>query len=382
MTEKTAGQRKRLARRKFLKGGAIAAGAAAATVAFPQVSRAQTITLKMQSSWPATEIFQDMARQYVERVEKMAGGRLKIDLLAAGAVVPAFGIQDAVHKGILDGGHHVAAYWYSKNKAASLFGTAPTFGGDATQLLAWIHYGGGKELYRELIEDILKLNIVGFFCLPMPTQPFGWFKKEVASLNDIKGLKYRTVGLATEIQQSIGMSVVQLPGGEIIPALEKGTIDAFEFNNPSSDKRFGAHNVAKQYIMGSYHQAVECFEIVYNKDKFKSLPADLQAILEYAAEAANTANYGFALNEYSKDLQSLINESGVKVSRMPREIGQAQLQAWDKALEKFSADPFFKKVVESQRAWAERVGYYHHINTADYRAAYEHFFPGKLPKEV
>jgi TRAP-type mannitol/chloroaromatic compound transport system substrate-binding protein len=369
-------QDKTVNRRKFLKGGAVAATAA---VAFPQVSRAQTNTLRMQSGWPATEMFQDMARQYVERVEKMSGGRLKIDLLAAGAVVKAFQVQDAVNAGTLDGGHHVAAYWYGKNKAASLFGTAPVFGTDAGQILAWIQYGGGKELYKELITN-MGLNMVGFFAFPMPAQPLGWFKKEIKGLADLQGLKYRTVGLATEIMTSVGLSVVSLPGGEIIPALEKGAIEAFEFNNPSSDRRFGAPDVANRYILGSYHQAAEFFEILFNKTKFDSLSPELQAILEYAAEAANTANYNLAMSEYSKDLQWMINEKKITVTRAPKDILQAQLKGWDAALKKFSdADPFFKKVVESQKAWAERVGFYHHMNQADYRAAYDHFFPGKLP---
>jgi TRAP-type mannitol/chloroaromatic compound transport system substrate-binding protein len=378
MSENESKQEKSVNRRKFLKGGAVAATAAAATVAFPQVSRAQTVTLKMQSGWPATEMFQDMARQYVERVEKMSGGRLKIDLLAAGAVVKAFQVQDGVNAGTLDGGHHVSAYWYSKNKAASLFGTAPVFGTDAAQIIAWVQYGGGKELYKELVSS-MGLNVVGFFCMPMPTQPFGWFKKEIKGLADVQGLKYRTVGLATEIMTTVGMSVVSLPGGEIIPALEKGAIEAFEFNNPSSDRRFGAPDVANRYMLGSYHQAAEFFEIIFNKTKFESLAPELQAILEYGAEAANTANYNLAMSEYSKDLEWMIKEKKITVVRTPKEIMDAQLKGWDAALKKFSdADPFFKKVVDSQRAWAERVGFYHHMNSADFRAAYNHFFPGKL----
>lgn len=374
-------EKKAVDRRKFLKGGALTAGAAAAaTVAFPQISRAQTVTLKMQSSWPATDIWQEFARDYADRVQKMSGGRLKVDLLAAGAVVPAFQIQDAVHKGVLDAGHHVAAYWYSKNRVASLFGTAPVFGADAAQMLGWIHYGGGKELYRELIEDILKLNVVGFFAFPMPTQPFGWFNKEIKGLADVQGLKFRTVGLATEIMQGFGMTVQQLPAGEIAPAMEKGTIDAFEFNNPSSDRRFGAQNVAKLHYMGSYHQAMEFFEIIFNKTLFDRLPAELQAVLEYGVEAANTANYGRAMHEYSTDLQKLINEDKVNVQRTPQDVQEAMLGAWDKVIEKYSAqDPFFKKVIDSQKAWADRVGFYTFMNTADYRTAYNHYFPNKLP---
>ena len=264
-------------RRRFLKVGAGATAGAAAAVAMPQISRAQTVTLKMQGSWGAADIFNEMAQEYVKRVQDMAGGRLKIDYLNSGAVVKAFQVQDAVHKGVLDAGHTVTAYWYGKHKAASLFGTGPVFGANASQILAWIHKGGGKELYRELVQDILKLNLVGFFAMPMPTQPLGWFKREIKGPDDLKGLKYRTVGLATDIMQGMGLSVAQLPGGEIVPALERGVIEAFEYNNPTSDSRFGAQDVSKIYMMGSYHQAAEFFEIIVNKGKYESLPQEHQA---------------------------------------------------------------------------------------------------------
>ncbi|MEZ5593989.1 MAG: TRAP transporter substrate-binding protein [Gammaproteobacteria bacterium] len=363
-------------RRSFLKAGA--ATAAVASVGFPMISRAQTVTIKMQGAWGAKDIFNDMAMQYVDRVNQMSGGRLKIDYLVAGSVVQPFQVQDAVHKGVLDAGHHVTAYWYGKNKAASLFGTGPVFGTNASQILAWIQYGGGQEMYRELIQDVLGLNLVGFFCMPMPTQPLGWFKKEITSVDDMKGLKYRTVGLATDVMQAMGVNVTQLPGGEIVPALERGVIEAFEYNNPTSDSRFGAQDVSKIYMMGSYHQAAEFFEIIFNKNMFESLPEELQAILEYATEAANTANYGLAMDSYSADLQKLINEAGVKVMRTPQEVMAAQLDAWDSVLEELVKDPFFKKVVDSQRAWSERVAFYDLMNSADYRLAYEHYFPGKL----
>lgn len=370
-----------VSRRKFLKGGALAAGTAAAgTVAMPNVSRAETITLKMQSSWGASDIFQDMARQYTERCEKMAGNRLKFDLLPAGAVVKAFEVQNACHSGVLDAAHTVTAYWYGKNKAASLFGTGPVLGCDATQMLAWIQTDEGKKLYRELVQDILKLDVVGFFAMRMPTQPLGWFKREIKSADDMQGLKYRTVGLATDIMQGMGLKVTQLPGGEIVPALERGVIEAFEFNNPTSDRQFGAQNVSKIYMLGSYHQAAEFFEIIFSKKKFDGLPGEIKAILEYGAEAASTANYTMALDRYSKDLQELMSKDGVKVLRTPKSIMEAQLKSWDGVLEKLNADPFFKKVVDSQRAWADRVAFYYLTNAADYELAYNHYFPGKLSK--
>jgi TRAP-type mannitol/chloroaromatic compound transport system substrate-binding protein len=369
---------KKVNRRRFLKGGAVAAGVATTALAMPQVSRAQTLTLKMQGSWGPSSIFSDMAKQYTERVGKMSGGRLKIDYLPSGAVVKAFQVQDAVHDGVLDAAHTVTAYWYGKDKAASLFGTGPVFGANASQILAWIHYGGGKDLYRELVQDKLGLNLVGFFAMPMPTQPLGWFKKEIKSADDMQGLKYRTVGLATDIMQGMGLKVTQLPGGEIVPALERGVIEAFEFNNPTADREFGAQDVSKHYMMGSYHQAAEFFEIIFNKQRFDSLSDEQKAILEYAAEAANTANYGLAMDVYSKDLQTLINDDGVNVYRTPTSVMKAQLDSWDEVLGGLLKDEFFKKIVDSQKAWSERVAFYDIINAADYKLAYEHYFPGKL----
>ncbi len=362
-------------RRRFLKGGA-ALGAAA--VAMPNVARAAPITLKMQSSWGPNAIFQTMAQQYVDRVDAMSGGRLKIDLLPAGAVVKAFQVQDACNDGVIDAAHTVTAYWYGKDKAASLFGTGPVFGADASQVLAWIHYGGGKELYKELVQGILELNLVGFFCMPMPTQPLGWFTERITSEKQLEGLKYRTVGLATDIMQGIGVRVTQLPGGEIVPALERGVIEAFEFNNPTSDLEFGAQDVRKVYMMGSFHQAAEFFEIIFNKEKFDSLDPDLQAILEHSAEAANTSNFGLAMDSYSNSLQDLIKKHGVEVFRTPEGVMQAQLASWDEVLKELNESEYFKKVVDSQKSWSERVAFYSLMNQADYKLAFKHYFPGKI----
>ncbi len=366
-------------RRSFLKGAALTGGAVAAgAVAMPNIARAQATVLKMQSSWGASNVFQEMAQQYADRVERMSGGSLRIDLLPTDAVVKAFQVQDAVHDGVLDAAHSVTAYWYGKNKAASLFGTGPVFGANASQILAWMHYGGGQEMYNELVQEILGLDVVGFFAMPMPTQPLGWFKRHVQSADEMQGLKYRTVGLATDIMQGMGLSVTQLPGGEIVPALERGVIEAFEFNNPTSDRDFGAQDVSKHYHLGSYHQAAEFFEIIFNKGLYERLPEEQRAILEHAAEATNTANYGLAMDRYSADLQWLMNEAGVNVYRTDESIMKAQLEAWDSVLDGLMQDEFFAKVVESQKAWAERVAYYDIMNQADYKLAYNHYFPGRI----
>ena len=367
-----------VSRRSFIKVGAAAGGVAAGGLAAPAVLAQAPLVLKMQTSWPASDIWMDFARQYVERVEKMSGGRLKIDLLPAGAVVAAFQVLDAVNDGVLDAAHSVPVYWYGKNKAASLFGTGPVFGGSATTMLAWFQQGGGQEFYRELTQDIMGLNVVGHLGFPMPAQPFGWFKKEVSTVADIQGFKYRTVGLAADLLQSMGMSVAQLPGGEIVPAMERGVIDAFEFNNPSSDMRFGAQDVAKNYYLSSYHQASEAFEFLFNKDMLEDLDEDLRAILEYSVEAASTANTAIALDNYSADLVKLQTENGVTVHRTSKEILAAQLDAWDKLIVDLETDPFMKRVLDSQRAWVERVVFYEIMNAPDYALAYNHYFPGKL----
>mgnify|MGYP001354273524 CR=1 FL=1 len=362
-------------RRKFLTGAAGATGAAIA--GFPMISVAQSpIVLKMQGAWGAKDVFNEMAEEYVARVNEMAGGKMRIDYLVAGSVVKPFEVMDATSKGVIDAAHTVAVYWYGKSKVASLFGSGPINGCDANQMLAWIHRHGTK-FYDELVAK-LGLEVIAFFAMPMPTQPLGWFKKPIKGAADLKGFKYRTVGLAADLMQDMGMKVTQLPGGEIVPAMERGVIDAFEFNNPTSDRRFGAQDVAKYYYMGSYHQAMEFFEINFNKKKYNSLPKDMQAILKYAAEAASTSNFALAMDQYSTDLQELKSKDKVNVLRTPNDVFDAQIKSWDKIVAKLAAeDPFFAKVWDSQKAWAKRVGYYHYFNNADYKRGYEHIF-GKL----
>ena len=313
-------QKKQAPRRRFLKG-ATAAAAGATALGFPMIAKSQSpIVIKMQGSWGSADIFNEMAQEYVKRVNEMSGGRLRIDYLLAGAVVKPFEVMDAVSRGVLDGGHTVPVYWYGKSKVASLFGSGPINGCDAQQTLAWIYRGGGLQLYQELLAK-LGLNAVGFFAFPMPTQPLGWFKKPVKGAQDMKGLKYRTVGLAADLMQQMGLRVTQLPGGEIIPAMEKGVIDAFEYNNPTSDSRFGAQDTSKNYMMGSYHQAMEFFEILFNKKKWESIPKDLQAILQYGVEAASTPYLRIACRSFGIEshffLLKMISKNSIAWWKLP-----------------------------------------------------------------
>ena len=360
-------------RRKFLKAGAIGTVAAASTLAFPNISHAKPVTLKVQAAWGGGA-FLDDAKNYVKRVNAMGGKDLKIDLLSVNSVVKTSQMQDAVHRGVLDGAHYVPAYWYSKSPAASLFGTGPCFGWSAQEMLGWIHFGGGKELFNELM-GTLGLNLVSFFNSPMPAQPLGWFKEQIKSSAQMKGLKYRTVGLAADVMNEMGLSVVQLPGGEIQPAMKSGLIDAAEFNNPSSDKDFGMQDVSKHYHLASFHQSQECFEVTFNKKKFDSLPKELQSILEYASEAENANFYWLMTLRYAEDLIKLKRDHGVNVYRTPDSIMQDQLKAWDVVLDRISAkDPFFAKVVKSQKTYAKKVMNYLLLNQPDYGLAYKHYF--------
>ncbi|MGI9353054.1 MAG: TRAP transporter substrate-binding protein [Rhizobiaceae bacterium] len=360
-------------RRKFLKGSAVASTVAAGALAAPAVARAEPTVLKMQAAWGGG-IFLENAKSYVDRVHAMAGKDLKIDLLAVNAVVKTSQMQDAVNRGVLDAAHYVPAYWYSKSQAASLFGTGPCFGWSSNEVLGWIHYGGGQELFDELMGS-LGLNVISFFNSPMPAQPLGWFKEEIKDASQMSGLKYRTVGLAADVLLEMGMSVVQLPGGEIQPAMKSGLIDAAEFNNPTSDRDFGMQDVSKHYHLASFHQSQEFFEVTFNKDKYNSLPAEHQAILKHASEAENSNFYWHNTKRYAEDLVKLRDEQGVNVYRTPDSVMTEQLKAWDIVVERISGqDPFFAKVIESQKSYAKDVMNYLNLNQPDYKLAYNHHF--------
>ncbi len=338
-------------RRRFLK----TAGLAGAVVAAPNVVRAQAaVKLRFQSTWPNRDIFHEFAADFVKRVNDMGRGRIELELLppARSSRLPADRRRACRRSRRRP---RRSAYWYGKNKAFSLFGTAPAFGWRAEHYLGWVRYGGGQALYEELINDVMKLNVVGLQYGPMMTQPLGWFKKEINTPAELRGLKYRTVGLAADLNRELGVAVTILPGGEIVPAIERGLIDGAEFNNPSSDNLLGFPDVSKLYYVQSYHQALESFEILFNKGKFNALPAEVQAIIRTASDASSSDMSWKAQDRYSKDIE-VIKSRGVKVIKTPEPILKAQLDAWKKTIATLSADPFFKKVIDSQQAWAEARG--------------------------
>jgi TRAP-type mannitol/chloroaromatic compound transport system substrate-binding protein len=362
-------------RRRFLRRAAVAAGTTT-VLAAPQVSRAQTTSLRFQSTWPAKDIFHEYAQDFAKKVNDMAGSRLKIEVLPSGAVVPAFQLLEAVNKGTLDGGHGVVAYHYGKNSALALWGSGPGFGMDPNMLLSWHYYGGGEALLEEIYKAI-NMDVVSYLYGPMPTQPYGWFKKPVARVEDMKGVKFRTVGLAVDIYTEQGAAVNPLPGSEIVPALDRGLIDAAEFNNASSDRALGFPDVAKNCMLQSFHQSTEQFEILFNKGKYNALAPELKKVIDYAVQAASADMSWKAIDRNSKDYLEL-KKSGVTFYKTPDAILRNQLDSWDKVMAKKSAEnPLFKKVLDSQKAFAQRAGSWQNDYLVDFKMAFNHYFGRK-----
>ena len=365
-------------RRRFLKSAAVGAAGAGAMAA-PMIANAQTVSFRFQSTWPAKDIFHEYANDFAKKVNDMAGGRLKIEVLPAGAVVPPFQLLDAVNKGTLDGGHGVVAYHYGKNNALALWGSGPAFGMDPNMVLAWHYYGGGKAMLDEIYKS-LNIDVVSFLYGPMPTQPLGWFKKPVSKVADLKGLKFRTVGLAVDVFKELGTAVNPLPGGEIVPALDRGLIDAAEFNNASSDRVLGFADVAKNCMLQSFHQSGEQFEILFNKAKYDALPAELKAIIDYAVQAASADMSWKAIQRNSQDYIELKNAK-VNFYKTPDAILRAQLAAWDKVTAaKAAENPQFKKILDSQKTFAQRAGAWQNDYMVDFKMAWNHYFRAPAKK--
>jgi TRAP-type mannitol/chloroaromatic compound transport system substrate-binding protein len=380
MTSQRSVASKSTSRRKFL----LAAGATgAATVAAPSVVSAQgAISMRWQSTWPSKDIFHEFALDYAKKVNDMTGGDLKIEVLPAGAVVPAFQLLDAVSKGLLDGGHGVLVYHYGKQTALALWGSGPGYAMDANMLLSWHKYGGGKELLEKLYASV-GANVVSFPYGPMPTQPLGWYKKPITKADDFKGLKFRTVGISIDVFQGMGAAVNALPGGEIVSAMDRGLLDAAEFNNASSDRALGFADVSKVCMLQSYHQNAEQFEITFNKTKYDSLPDKMKAIIANAVEAASQDMQWKAIDRYSKDYVELQTKDNVKFYKTPDSVLRRQLEVYDDVVKKKAAEnALFKEIVESQLAFAKRATQWEQDTVVNRRMAFEHYFGANAKKPI
>lgn len=365
-------------RRKFI-ATSTAATAGAGTLGFPMIAKAQTINLRFQSTWSSKDIFHEYAQDFCQKLNSMSAGTLKVELLPANSVVPAFKLLEAVSKGALDGGHGVVAYWYSKSPALALWGSGPAFGMDSNMLLAWHEYGGGKELLDSIYAS-LGMDVVSYLHGPMPTQPLGWFKKPITKVADLKGLRYRTVGLSIDIFKDMGVSVNELPDDDIVPAMDRGLLDGAEFNNATSDRLLGLPEVSKVCMLQSFHQCSEQFEILFNKKKLESMPEELRSMISVAVQASSAEMSWKAIDRYSKDYMDLQGRQSVKFYKTPDLILRAQLAAWDKIIAaKANEDLDFRRVLESMRSFAQRACRWQNDTTVDYKMAYKHYFGQKHP---
>jgi TRAP-type mannitol/chloroaromatic compound transport system substrate-binding protein len=358
-----------LSRRKFLAGAA-----AVAAVAAPSARANAPVRLRVQTAFAGRDIVHEYAVELAARIKELTAGRLLLDILPAGAVVKVSDMLDAVHAGTLDGCFAAPSIWYGKNAAVSLFGTGPCLGMDGWVLLGWMQYGGGQLLYDEMYQQVMKMSVQGFLTIPLPTQPLGWFKKEVKSVADFKGLKYRTVGLSMDLFKELGATVVFLPGPDIVPGLDRGLIDAAEYNSVTSDRLMGFPDVAKICMARSYHQPMECLELLLNKKKFDPLPADVKAAVKNVCSALSGDMTYRAMDRNSKDLVDL-RKQGIRFIKTPNDILKAQLEAWDKIEKRKSEEnPFFAKVIASQRKWAERVVPWYEFFTVPNDIAAAHYW--------
>jgi TRAP-type mannitol/chloroaromatic compound transport system substrate-binding protein len=352
-------------RRAFCAGAVVAAGAI--TVA-PAVRAQQAARLKIQTAVPSSSIYFDLLRRFADRVDRMSNGRLKMEMLPDGAVVPAFEIFDAVDKGVVDGGYAWTHYWSGKNTAAGLFSNPAAGGGtgmDQLSHVAWLFQGNGYAMYKRFFYEVLKANIEPIMVQPMGPDPLGWFRNPINSLDDFRKLKYRCPpGLVAEIFKDMGVAAVAMPGGEIVPAAQRGVIDAAEWIGPADDMALGFHTVFKHYYLQGLHQSTDVGEVLINRTVWNKLPNDLKAIVEAAAMASMTETYTYNVWRNAQAIARLKSEFKVTVHDTPKDIFPAFIKSTNTIYEREAAkNPFFKEVLESQRAFAKTVvPYWNKIN--------------------
>jgi TRAP-type mannitol/chloroaromatic compound transport system substrate-binding protein len=337
---------------------ALAVTAIAASLGFAPQALAQSKTLKMQSTWPASSSLQENFVFFGQRVDKLTGGQLKIETMAAGQIVPPFEVLDATSKKVLDGAHAVSYYWVGKNKTTTLFASTPAgpFGMDHMDFLGWIYEGGGLQLYWDMYQKEMKLNVIAFPIMPSSPQAFGWFKRPIKNLADFKGMKCRQTGIVAEIFQKMGMTTVNMPGGEIIPSAQRGVIDCAEWVGGVEDLRLGLPQVFKYHYVPGMHEPSVFAELLINNEVWGSLPAQQQESIR-SATVETIVRWWVRWQKQNADaIDEMRTKHGVQILRTPPDILVAFLKTWDEmAKEESAKNPFFKKVLDSQREWASRV---------------------------
>ena len=354
--------------------------ALAATVAVTGTATAQTRTLNMQATWPASLTLYENFTYWAERVDKLSGGTLKINTMPAGQVVPAFEVLDATHKKVLDGAHAWGGYWTGKNKTAVLFTGGPggTYGMDYTDFMGWMYFGGGWDLYQEFFQKELKLNVVAYSVLPSGPQAFGWFNKPITSVADMKGMKCRQTGIAGEVWKHLGFTVVNMPGGEIIPSAQRGVIDCAEWVGGVEDMRLGFHNVWKFHYTPGVHENTTVGELLFNKDVWDGLKPQEHEWIKSAANEAYVIWHAKWQRQNADALKEMQEKHGVQVLQTHRDILIEFIKGWDQiAAEESAKNPFFKKVLESQKAYASVVVPYKRFYFPPYSFMANYYFPQK-----
>ena len=339
-------------------GRAVTVAVFAGALAWSGTALAQTKTLKMQSTWPASLTLQDNFRMFAERVDKLTGGSLKIEVLAAGQIVPPFEILDATSKKVIDGGQGISYYWVGKNKAATLFSNTPAgiVGMDQMDFLGWIYEGGGLEMWQELYQKELKLNVIAFPMMPASPQALGWFRKPIQSVEDFKGMKCRQTGIVAEVYKRMGMNTVNMPGGEIVPSAERGVIDCAEWVGGIEDLRLGLPQVWKYHYTPGPHEMSSVGEVIFNTEVWAALTPQQQEAIRSAATETFVRWWVQWQKQNADAIDEMQTKHGTQILRTPPEILTEFFKAWDAiAKEEMAINPFFKKVYESQKAYAAKV---------------------------
>jgi len=358
----------------------LALGVITAALGFAVPAHAQVKNLKMQSTWPASLTLQDNFRFFADRMDKLTSGQVKIDALAAGQIVPAFEILDATHKKVIDGGHGISYYWVGKHKAATLFSNTPAgiAGMDHLDFLGWIYEAGGLDLWWEFYQKELKLNVIAFPILPASPQALGWFKRPIKNLADFKGMKCRQTGIVAEIYQKMGMTTVNMPGGEIIPSAQRGVIDCAEWVGGIEDLRLGLPQVWKYHYTPGMHESASIGELIINSEVWAGLSAQQQESVRSATVETFFRWWASWQKQNADAIDEMRTKHGTQLLRTPPEILIAFFKAWDEiAKEESAKSPFFKKVLESQRAYASRVVPAKRFMFPPYSFAANHYWPEK-----
>jgi TRAP-type mannitol/chloroaromatic compound transport system substrate-binding protein len=344
----------------------------------PAPAQSRTYSWKVQSSFPVTDYPHRSLIELAKSIEQMSGGRLKIEPLPVGSVVGFFEVLDAVNRGALDGGLTWPGLWAGKNSAAGLFGSplGGPFGMGQNEFTAWLFSGGGQELYNDLLQKELKMDVVAHFTTIQPFwEAFGWLKRPMSNLEDLKKLKFRSSGIGLEMFKRMGISTVGMAGGDIVPSLERGVIDGAEWAIPSRDIVMGFQQAAKFYYMPSFRQPPTYHELIVNKKKWDELPKDLQAIVKYATLAEITRLSAYTVDQDSKAADELETKHGVKILRTPDEVLRAELDGIDKAFEaEAQKNPFFAKVLAAQREYAKKTVAHAQKMTPPMELAVKHYW--------